>query len=155
MLEYKIVKKEQFTILGVRRRFHPDTSYAEIPRFWQEHMHSEAAKVVSGMYGVCMDGYGQEFDYLIADNYLPWNDVPDGFETRVIPAGTWAVFPCRGPLPGALQDVNTSIWRTWLPSLTEYRLAGYYNIEMYAPPAERPEDNYCEIWIPVCPIEKI
>jgi len=22
-------------------------------------------------------------------------------------------------------------------------------VEMYAPPAENPEDNYCEIWIPV------
>ena len=83
------------------------------------------------------------------DNYLPWNEIPDGYETRVIPAGTWAVFPCRGALPKSLQDVNTKIWSEWLPSCREYKLAGNYNIEMYAPPTENPDDYYCEIWVPV------
>jgi len=29
------------------------------------------------------------------------------------------------------------------------KLAGNYNIEMYAPPAENPADTYSEIWVPV------
>ena len=85
----------------------------------------------------------------IADNYLPWKEVPEGYVTKVIPEGTWAVFPCRGPLTKALQDVNTKIWSEWLPSCKTYKLAGNYNIDMYAPPAERTEDTYSEIWIPV------
>jgi AraC family transcriptional regulator len=96
-----------------------------------------------------MDGDGKKFDYLIADNYLPWNEIPDGYETRVIPGGTWAVFPCRGALPKSLQDVNTKIWSEWLPSCKEYKLAGNYQIEMYTPPTENPDDYYCEIWVPV------
>jgi len=149
MLEYKIVEKAQFTVMGRVRSFDVDTSYDEIPKFWQEHSHSEDSKIVCGIYGICMDSHGKYFDYLIADNYLPWNEIPDGYETRVIPAGTWAVFPCKGKLPKSLQDVNTKIWSEWLPSCKEYKLAGNYNIELYTPPQENPDDYYCEIWIPV------
>lgn len=40
MLEYKIVEKAQFTVMGKVRSFNTDTSYDEIPKFWQEHMES-------------------------------------------------------------------------------------------------------------------
>ena len=149
MLEYRITEKAQFTVMGLTRQFNMDTSYQEIPRFWSEHMKSEQGAVVCGMYGICLGGNGKLFNYMIADNYLPWNEVPPHCETRVIPAGTWAVFPCRGPLPQTLQDVNTQIWSEWLPACKAYRLAGTYNIEMYGPRAEKPEDTYSEIWIPI------
>ena len=149
MLEYKIVEKAQFTVMGKARRFNADTSYDEIPKFWDEHMESGENKIVCGTYGICMDFEGKMFEYLIADNYLPWNEIPEGYETRVIPAGTWAVFPCRGALPKSLQDVNTRIWSEWFPNCKEYKLAGNYNIEMYTPPTGNPDAYYCEIWVPV------
>jgi len=149
MLEYKIVEKAQFTVMGKSRKFNMETSYAEIPKFWKEHMESGEREVVCGMYGICMDSDGKNFDYFIADNYIPWDEIQEGYETKVIPAGTWAVFPCRGALPKALQDVNTKIWSEWLPSCKAYKLAGNYNIEMYTPPCENAEDSYNEIWIPV------
>ena len=149
MLEYKIVEKAQFTVMGRSRRFNTETSYEEIPKFWKEHMASGENKTVCGMYGICVDSDGKNFDYLIADNYLPWNEVPEGYETRVFPQGTWAVFPCRGALPKALQEVNTKIWSEWLPSCKAYKFAGNYNIELYTPLHENPEDDYSEIWIPV------
>ena len=62
---------------------------------------------------------------------------------------TWAVFPCHGALPKALQDVNTRIWNEWLPNCTEYSLGGNYDIEMYTAPTEDPAKTYSEIWIPV------
>lgn len=149
MLEYKIVEKAQFTVMGKARTFDVNTSYAEIPKFWQEHNQSKDKEIICGMYGVCVESDGKHFEYLIADNYLPWNEVPDGFEIRVIPAGTWAVFPCRGALPKSLQDVNSKIWSEWLPSCKDYKLVGNYNLEMYTPPKGDPNDYYCEIWIPV------
>ncbi|MBM7833115.1 AraC family transcriptional regulator [Clostridium sardiniense] len=149
MLEYKIAEKAQFTVMGRLRKFNTETSYGEIPKFWQEHMESGESKVVCGMYGICMDSDGKHFDYLIADNYIPGNEIPEGYETKVIPAGTWAIFPCRGALPRALQDVNTKIWSEWLPSCKAYKLAGNYNIEMYTPLCGNPDDEYNEIWIPV------
>lgn len=149
MLEYKIVEKAQFTVMGKVRKINAETAYDEIPNFWREHMKDGDNRAVCGMYGICWDGKEKSFDYYIADNYIPWNEVPQGYETKVIPAGTWAVFPCHGALPKALQDVNTRIWSEWMPSCKSYELAGNYNIEMYTPLRENPEDDYNEIWIPV------
>ena len=150
MLEYKIVEKPQFTLMGLERKFNPETSYQEIPKFWNE-VFSAGNCPLMGIYGVCLDEDLSDgcFTYLIADNYIPFQQVPDGMKVKVIPASTWAVFPCRGPLPDTLQQVNTKMWSEWLPSCREYKLARNMNIEFYSPPAEKPEDNYCELWLPL------
>lgn len=150
MLEYKIVKKPQFTVVGMSKLFNADTSYQEIPKWWCEVMGMEKPPVC-GMYGICMDLDEQEkdFEYLIADNCISCTEIPEGCVAKVIPASTWAVFPCRGPLPETLQDVNTRMWSEWLPNCKNYRLAANLNIEFYAPPAQKPEDTYSEIWLPV------
>lgn len=148
MIEYKIVEKAQFTIVGKRRTVNTHNSYDEIPKFWNEFM-SDGDKFILGMYGLCEMKNKDEFYYYIADNYVPQKNIPDGYETKVIPAGTWAVFPCRGALPKSLQEVNTKIWNEWLPSCKAYNLADNYNIEMYTPLSENPDENYSEIWIPV------
>ena len=147
MLDYRIVEKAPFTIVGFHRRFNSETSYQEIPGFWKEWMSDRRG--LKGAFGVCMDMNGPDFDYWIADNYVPWEDVPEGCETLPIPGGLWAEFPCRGPLPESLQRVNTQIWTEWLPSLTGYTLAGGYSLELYAPPAEDPADDVSYIWIPL------
>lgn len=149
MMEYKIVEKAAFTIMGIGRKFSAETSYQEIPKFWDEHYRTGGGEKVCGMFGVCMDGDGKQFEYLISDNYNPCLDVPEGCVTREIPAGTWAVFPCTGALPDALQKVNTMIWTEWLPNCREYQLSGNYNIEAYLRCGDRPEDFYSEIWVPV------
>jgi len=150
IMEYRIVEKPAFTVVGVSKTFCSDTSYDEIPKFWLRHMKSPLAGKIIGMYGVCLDNRSDgHFDYLIADNYIPWEDIPEGCIAHTVPSGTWAIFPCRGKLPEALQSVNTQIWNEWLPSCCDYKLSGNFNIEMYAPPAQKPEDNYCEIWVPI------
>ena len=150
MLEYRIVEKPQFTVVGLSRMFNSETSYREIPKFWSEAMSMENCPVC-GIYGVCIDHQenDKEFEYLIADDYIPWKGIPEGCVAQVIPASTWAVFPCRGPLPASLQNVNTRIWSEWLPNCRNYRLSANLNVEMYAPQADNPEDTYSEIWLPV------
>ena len=147
MLDYRIVEKAPFTIVGFKRRFHTETSYQEIPKFWKEWMSD--MKGLTGIYGVCMDMDGKDFDYWIADDYVPWKDVPEGCETAVIPGSLWAQFKCRGALPESLQSVNTKVWSQWLPTLKGYTLAGNYLLEVYGPPAEKPEDYECYIWNPL------
>lgn len=150
MIEYRIVEMEQFTVMGRSRRFSTENSYEEIPKFWTEHYQTGGGEIVDGVFGVCLDSDGKSFDYLIADLYMPWKEIPEGYTTRVIPAGTWAVFPCRGPIVETLQSTNTKIWSEWVPNCREYALAGNYNIEAYLIPLQDdPKDNYCEIWIPV------
>lgn len=145
MLEYRIVEKAAFTVAGVSRRFRGDTAYREIPEFWTEHMSGPMAEKIRGVFGLCMDNEADSFEYMIADNYIPWNEIPDGCAARTVPAGTWAVFPCRGALPDALQSVNDRIWKEWLPGCREYRLGGNYNIEWY----DMEDANHSEIWVPL------
>ena len=154
MMDYRIVEKAQFTVMGVSRKFNSETSYQEIPKFWEEHFRNGGGEKVKGMFGVCMDsrdnGSAMEFDYLIADVYDPCAEIPGGCVTRVIPAGTWAIFPCSVK---TLQDVNTKIWSEWLPNCKDYKLAGNYNIEMYTEMCDDPAKQYSEIWIPVVKAE--
>lgn len=149
MLEYKIVKKAAFTVMGKSRRFTFENNYGEIPKFWEEHLKSEERELICGMFGLCIDSTEQDFEYIICDNYIPQNEIPNGCVTRTIPAGTWAIFPVKGELPESLQNINTRIWNEWLPNCREYKLAGNYNIEMYTAPSENPAETYSEIWVPI------
>lgn len=147
MLDYRIVEKAPFTIVGFKRRFNQETCYQEIPGFWKEW--TSDTRGIKGMFGVCFDMDGKEFDYWIADLYSPWEDIPEGCDWHQIPGGLWAEFLCKGPLPESLQSVNTKIWSEWLPSLQGYSLAGNYSIEVYMPPAEDPADTISYICIPL------
>lgn len=156
VMDYKIVEKDSFTIIGASRIFNYDTAKAEIPQFWTEYYQTGKSKIVCGMYGVSIDESmgSDKFEYLIADNYDPSAEVPDGFVTKIIPKHTWAVFACKGAMPKSLQDVNQKIFSEWLPNGKDFEIAAGYNIEMYNDPSRYPkgtqdENYYSEIWIPV------
>ncbi len=143
-MKYKIEEIPAFTVVGIHRQFHPETSYQQIPAFWEEMMQKPDFPLL-GMYGICNDeaGSGKEFDYWIADNYDPQTPVPVGFSTFTIPGGTWASFSCT---LDTLQDTNTKMWTQWLPNCKEYKLRSRFNVEMYMP------DGYVELWLPVAKI---
>ena len=156
LMNYKIVDKESFTVLAVSKKFDYENCKQEIPKFWQEHYAKGNEKYVCGMFGINIDEKmgNDSFEYLIADLYDPTVEIPEGFKTQTIPAFTWAVFSCDGPLPAALQDVNTKIFSEWLPALKEYEFAAGYCVEMYDAADKYPngtmDENYhSEIWIPV------
>ena len=146
MMDYRIVEKAQFTIVGVKRRFNSDTSYQEVPKFWDEWMAQGDKRPIMGTFGLCLDMEGKEFDYWIADLYFPWEDVPEGCETRVIPASLWAQFPCTLK---TLQETNTKIWSEWLPALQGYELVGEYDIEVYLAPEPGSNEVRTFIWVPL------
>lgn len=155
IMEYKIVEKEAFTVVGVSRRFDYEHSKTEIPQFWTDYYHT-AHPQLCGKYGICLDDTpgGSDFDYLIADDYDPAKELPEGCTTRQLPQNTWAVFPCKGAMPYSLQSVNQKIFSEWLPNCKEYKIAGGYNVELYTdarlyPHGTQDENYYSEIWIPV------
>lgn len=156
LMNYKIEEKGAFTVSGVSKRFKYDSAKEDIPRFWSETWDSGNRKNLCGMFGICIDEgcAADEFEYIIADVYNPSGETPEGFVTRVIPQHTWAVFPCTGPMPAALQDVNERIFSEWLPNCKEYEIAAGYNVEMYTDinnyaHGNQDEKYYSEIWIPV------
>ncbi|MDD7794388.1 AraC family transcriptional regulator [Clostridium sp. 'White wine YQ'] len=156
IMDYKIIKKDSFTIIGVSKVFKYDNAIKEVPQFWTENYQKIEGNLLCGMYGVNIDESmgSDEFEYLIADNYNPSVEIPDGFVTRVIPKYTWAVFACKGPIQKSMQDVNRRIFSEWLPNCKDYEIAAGYNIEMYTnaddyPQGIQDENYYSEIWIPV------
>ena len=136
LMDYRITKKESFTILGSSKDFKYENAKQDIAAFWQEHYAAGKGKYIRGMYGINIDPQmGHDtFEYLIADIYNPAIDIPKGLVTKTIPAFTWAVFPCSGPLPDSMQDVNVKIFSEWLPALKDYEFAAGYCIEMYDAP---------------------
>lgn len=156
IMDYRITKKEAFTVLAVSKEFTYENAKKDITLFWQEHYASGKGKHVCGMFGINIDPQmgNDTFEYMIADIYHPSVEIPDGFVVKTIPAFTWAVFPCKGALPHSMQDVNTKIFSEWLPALADYEFAAGYCVEMYDAPDKYPDGTndtnyYTEIWIPV------
>ena len=149
MLDYRIVEKSSFTIFGIKRRFNSDTSYQDIPKFWDEYKEMGANRPVKGTFGICVDVGGKDSDYWIADLYEPGNDIPEECEAYQIPESIWAQFVCNGQSTDDLQNLNTRIWSEWLPSLKGYELAGKYNIEVYGSSTDNAKDKETYIWIPL------
>ncbi len=155
-MDYKIAEKDGFTVVGLKRTFKYENAMQDVPKLWGEFHQMSAGKAICPMYGINADEsmQGNEFEYLIADNYNPAMDIPDGFVTKVIPKFTWAVFSCKGAMPQVMQDVNKKIYSEWLPNCKDYEIAAGYCIEMYEDPAKyecgvQDENYYSELWIPV------
>ena len=155
-MDYKIVEKDAFTVIGLSRVFQYENAMEEVPKLWAEFNKSEKCDEICSTYGINIDEAmcGNEFEYLIADNYNAAMDIPEGFVTKVIPKYTWAVFTCKGAMPQSMQDVNKKIFSEWLPNCKDYEIAAGYCIEMYSDPTQYPkgtqdENYYSEMWIPV------
>ena len=153
-LEYKIVKKPAFKVMGVSKIVGYGNGYSDIPKFWDE-VFSKTDNKLMGMYGVCLDDEvpGDEFRYMIADDLNEGLAKAQGYEVKEIPAHTWAIFPCKGAMPQALQSVNTQVFNEWLPA-SNYEIASGFNIEFYTdekkyPLGSQDPEYYSEIWVPV------
>ena len=154
-MDYRIEKKEEFTVIANAKTFTYEGAKEVIPRFWNEHYASGKGQVICGEFGINIDEKmgNDTFEYMIADTYKG-QEVPDSFTLRTIPSFDWAIFPCKGAMPTALQDINTKIFTEWLPANNEYEFAAGYFVEMYDDPKKyangtMDENYYSEIWIPV------
>lgn len=155
VMEYRIEEKAAFKVMGISRVFSYESANTDIPEYWDEVYVGAAHKIVMGMYGICFDAEmsGNQFRYMIADDLQEEAAAEGNLEAYEIPAHTWAVFPCRGPMPLALQEVNRRIFSEWLPA-SRYELSEGYNIEYYSNAADYKEgtsdpEYYAEVWIPV------
>ena len=150
IMEYTIEKLEAMDLLMHAKEFHAETGESEIPLFWDEYYASEAYRKIPGYLGLCAQQKtdGDAFRYGIGCKASDVEGVPEGFEIIRIPAYTWAVFKCVGPMPGAIQAMWERIYKEWLP-VSEYELIPDYDIENYLPGDLASKDYVSEICIPV------
>lgn len=154
VMEYKIEKKPAFQVMGIAGMFSYETANEDIPKYWDE-LRAGGKKPVMGMYGICFDEEmdGNRFRYMIADDLREEAVAQGGLTECEIPAHTWAVFPCRGPMPYSLQEVNRRIFSEWLPA-NGYEIAEGYNVEYYSNAADyqfgmQDPEYYAQVWIPI------
>ncbi len=166
-MNFNLVKMTAFRLIGFSKVVSFEDAYKAIPKFWNEfmqkygnYMHvnykaeTQIQKVVSqcivGRYGVCIDKMDSKtFKYVIAGEYKDGMEVPDGMEIIEIEALTFAKFNCTGPLPGALQSVNTRILKEWLPTNEKNEISKVIKIEYFSNGDTSSVDFHSEIWLPV------
>ncbi len=167
-MDYVVEKMSGFKVIGFCREFSMEDSYQTIPQFWDEVCQNymqplwkkdkpdnEVEETICncgiGEFGVCVDDIGKDgvFRYIIGGKYTE-GDVPEGMTVYEIPDLEWAKFSCTGPMPGALQAVNTKVFNEWLPGNTEYEIAMGANVEWYSGEGKPSDADYQSgIWIPV------
>lgn len=169
LMDYKVEQREAFQLAGFKRRISYSRGYRECPAFWDEIAERYLDPLMAGKspetpeeqavvrynvgeFAVCEDADDARrlgaFRYVIAGRY-DGGPLPQGMTALNFPAGNWAVFPCKGPMPGALQAVNTKIFNEWLPGSSEYVLSGGVSLEWYAQGDCSAQDYESAIWLPV------
>lgn len=166
-MDFTLEKREALKMIGFERTFAFETSYQEIPKFWdefcrrfcapdtagspeEEALRQTVAECAVGEFGVCVENGAdtESFRYFIAGAYQG-GATPEGMTVMEIPACEWAKFPCTGAMPDALQTVNTRIFREWLPGNKMFEQAFPLNIEWYSNGDTASETYKSAIWIPV------
>ncbi len=158
IMDCKIVEKPALTLLErVEQHTIVDSQNENtIPDFWTraqadgtlEKLLAQAPDKTF-VYGVCYGNAPSDektFDYAIAADC--GGPAPEGFRRTVIPAQTWAVFPCRGPMPKAIQQLWHRIITEYFPS-SRYEPTYELDIEAYPDGDMSSPDYTSEIWVPV------
>ena len=150
-MNYKIVQKNEFSIVGIKQRFsHTEGLGESVGKMWGEtpeetitqiaELGNELIGVYSGMYE------DNTTDYYIAT--ISDKTPPDGMCSLEIPSLTWAVFEIVGPMPTAMGDVWGRIFSEWFPT-SGYEHAEAPEVEWYSNGDMDSADYKSEIWIPV------
>lgn len=151
-MKCRIEAKPAFTVIGVKKTFRTDATENRIPSFWDETPTAvyDQLRVLNDVepkwfVGLCADFDGEHtLDYYIAA--ASTQAAPEGFETREVPAATWAIIEQEG----GLTDLVNRFWSEWLPS-SGYRRAdeNVPDLEIY-PDKDMPKDGYrYELWFPI------
>lgn len=166
-MDYSIEKMNGFKVIGYSKWFDYETSYKEIPKFWQDVFCKKVQNLLEkpapetleeetiinckiGEFGVCIDeGQEGKFRYMIAGTYTE-GEIPEGMDVFELPDLEWAKFKCVGPTPGALQSVNTKVFQEWLPGNAEFDIAFPANVEWYSAEGNTSDIDYeSAVWVPV------
>ncbi|MFC5403219.1 AraC family transcriptional regulator [Cohnella soli] len=158
-MNYRIVEREAFKVVGVKRECPCGGEKAEgpgIPEFWAEMNANGTVNrlipllngKIHGVLGIS-DNYNPEsntMDYWIAAEHA--GVVPDGLSSIDFPAAKWIAFEVKGSIPTAITDAWKRIYSEWLPS-NGYAPAELPSIEAYISQDLTSPNSTNEIWLAV------
>ncbi|MDY3031352.1 MAG: effector binding domain-containing protein [Clostridia bacterium] len=163
-MDYRIEKKEAFEVV-LRKKHFPkqhEITTQEISKFWAQCGTDGTIPAIckyipkDNIFDKCIigisfgtDGDVDEFPYGIGAHYNGQEITEDYLTVEKIPAHTYAVFKCKGEMPGAFQKVYKYICTEFFPA-SEYQPCGV-EIECYPSADVHNPEFTCEIWIAVKP----
>lgn len=154
-MEYQVVRRNEIRIVGFKKEMSKniEENFEEVPKFWGEvSQNNKLNEVISlmdenskGVLGVsaCMD-IMDKWEYYIGVETN--KEIKEGMCEYIIQPCTWAVFPGKGKMPEAIQEVEKRAITEWLPS-SSYEYANQPDIELYL--NSDPLDSVFEVWIPI------
>jgi AraC family transcriptional regulator len=156
IMDYEIVRRDSFTVLTKARSFVFEESGTTIPAFWTESKNDHTIQelcehgVKEEVLGICEpEKKGEKtFRYGIGIECRKDVQPPQGYEVWTVPARTWAVFKCIGPMPASIRDMWKRIYTEFLPQ-SDYERLDDIDFELYPDDDTQSEHALCEIWIPV------
>ena len=154
-MNYRIEERAGFRVVGygTREPMTMEDCFEKVPLFWQR-VSGDIPKLCEvmdgstpmGVLGVSACEGGVFSGYYIA--VATEKPALEGMEEYRVPAGTWAVFPCVGPMPAAMQTLQRRIISEWLPN-SGYEYAAAPDIEVYFPGDQTSPDYRSEVWLPI------
>ncbi len=153
------------TFIGYHTDIPAGEGYQKCPEFWNKEYAEKYERLLRtmepenavekaicengiGRFAICADS-GDTLTYWIAGLYQG-GEVPEGLELYSFPAGEWAIFTARGPIPAALQELNKEVWREWFPKDgRKYRADGKATLEVYSDGDLRSPDYEFQIRVPI------
>ncbi len=166
-MDYRIEKLDAFQVICKRRRVSKNeklTATEDISLFWDECQRDgtmqriigyfpEAPKL-KGVLGICFSFEkdikdASEFPYGIGVEYDGKAVKDKDLEIISVPAGTYAVFTCKGKMPEAFPETYGKIVTEFFPQNDRYEYAGGLELEVYPSDNVSDPDYICEIWIAV------
>lgn len=161
-MQYRVVQKEEFRVVGKKARVplvHSGANPAIVE--FVKGIDEETIRRITalsdqqpeGIVGVSDDldpsrAEGTELTYYHGVvTSTATSDVPGDLDALAVPAGTWAVFENSGPFPQELQNLWRDVFTQWFPS-NPYRSRPGPEI-LRVRPSQDWTEAAAELWIPV------
>jgi len=153
-MEYRIVEKEGFRVVGVRTHISADIeeNYKIVTPFWEETINAGLTKQITDLmntepFGLLAVSTADEsgkggYYYICAATDKP---LPDGMLEVDVPKHTWAIFSGSGH-PSSIAELFKRIYSEWQPT-SGYEWADMIEVEVYL--NDDPVDMKYEVWMPV------
>ena len=159
-MNYRMEEKERFSVIEKAETHSTvnEENKKSIPAFWERAYRDGTMETLlsvtndkSRIFGICYGNASQDaytFEYAIAVPCDENTEAPKGFRKNTINAQTFAVFPCVGAMPDAMQTTWQRIVSEFFPT-SIYQPTYEFDIEVYGEGDMDSADYESEIWIPV------
>ena len=145
-MDIKIEKENAFTVIVKIKQFNEETSFEDIPKFWDEYYEKGYHNVVPPMLGMCNSNAGSlEFEYGIGSLKEYCTKIPKGFKEINIPETLWGKFYTKGKMPITIQNLWDEVI-DWVKN-SEYELDTNYDFECYSEGDTNSDDYESGIWV--------